>query len=152
MSHNEINALLSEALQAAGLPAVTLNSSNMAEITVHGLTVALEYTEKENRLILYCSVGRLPENASSAVYEYLLEANLFGAKTGGGHIGLYSPARTLLYSFGTDVSDRSPAQLANALLRFAEQAVSVIEETKQHLEPAAGTEDMLSFMSSMLMV
>lgn len=152
MTRNTVNTLLAQALQTAGLPTAALNSSNMAEINVRGLTVALEYLEKDNRLVLYCSVGRLPENTSSAVYEYLLETNLFGAKIGGGHIGLYSPSRTLLYSFGTDVSALTPAALSNALQRFAEQAVSVIEETKEHLEQSDAAENMLSFMSTMLMV
>ena len=152
MSLSTLNALLAEALTGAGLPAVVLNASGMAEIDVRGLTIALEYMEADERLVLYCSLGRLPAEASSDVYEYLLEADLFGAKLGGGHIGLYSPTRTLLFSFSLSLPGLSAPQLANALQRFAERSASLSVEVEDRLAGGSGTTDLTSFMGTMLWV
>ena len=152
MAPHTLNPLLAEALAVAGLPKATLNASGMAEIDVRGLTVALEYMEADERLVLYCSMWRLPAEVPSDVYEFLLEADLFGAKLGGGHIGLYSPTRTLIFSFSVEVAGLTAARLANALQRFTERAVSLSSEVGQHLEDSSGTTDMAAFMGAMLWV
>ncbi|HIU17922.1 MAG TPA: type III secretion system chaperone [Candidatus Avidesulfovibrio excrementigallinarum] len=152
MSLSTLNALLAEALAVAGLPSAALNASGMAEINVHGLAVALEYMEADDRLVLYCSVGRLPAEVAPEIYEFLLEADLFGAKLGGGHIGLYGPARTLLFSFSLPLSGLNAAQLGNALQRFAERASALMNEIEERLAGSAGTTDMTPFMGAMLWV
>ena len=152
MSLSTVNALLAQALPGAGLPAVSLNTSGMAEITVRGLAVALEYREAEQRLVLYCSLGRLPADASSGLCEFLLETSLFGARLGGGHLGLYPPTRTLLFSVSLAEADLTPARLGNALQRFAEQAASLIADVEQHLTEQRETSDMASFAGTMLWV
>lgn len=153
MALHPLNALLAEALATAGLPAAAFNASGMAEIDVHGLAVALEYMEADERLVLYCSVGRLAADVPSGIYEYLLEANLFGAKLGGGHIGLYSPTRTLLFSCSVEMAGLTATRLANALQRFTERAVPLVAEIGQRLEgSSAGTADMTPFMGAMLWV
>lgn len=152
MSLHSLNALLSEALAAAGLPPASLNSSGMTEVVVHGLTVGLEHLEKDGRLVLYCSVGRLPAEVSSDVYEFLLETDLFGAKLGGGHLGLYAPTRTLLFSLCLDEENLTAARLANALPRFAEQAVTLIDDMENHLAGRRDSLDMTPFTANMLWV
>lgn len=152
MSLPTLNALLAEALPAAGLPVVTLNASGMAEINVRGLAVALEYMEEDERLVLYCSVGRLPAEAPAVVYEFLLETDLFGAKLGGGHIGLYSPTRTLLFSFSLSLSGLTAVRLANALQRFTERAAALVGEVEERLAGNAGNTDLTPFMGTMLWV
>lgn len=147
-----LNAVLSDALAAANLPPASLNSSGMTEITVHGLAVGLEYMERDERLVLYCSVGRLPAEPSADVYEFLLETDLFGAKLGGGHLGLYAPTRTLLFSLGLETENLTAARLANALSRFAEQATTLINEMETHLAGRSGSMDMTPFPGNILWV
>ena len=152
MSLHSMNALLAEALACANLPPAALNSAGAGEITVHGLAVGLEYTEKDERLVLYCSVGRLPAEVSSDIYEFLLETDLFGAKLGGGHLGLYAPSRTLLFSLGLETETLTAARLANAFSRFAEQAVTLIKDMEEHLAARAGSVDVTLFTANMLWV
>lgn len=150
MSISTLNTVIAEVLAGAKLPPAALNASGMAEITLHGLAVGLEYLEADNRLMLYCSVGSLPSPASPDVYEFLLEADLFGARIGGGHIGLYAPTRTLIFSLGLDAGTLTAPCLANALERFAERAVPLINELESRLSApaAAGT----PFLGNMLWV
>lgn len=152
MSLSTVNALLAQALSGAGLPVVSLSASGTAETRVNGLAVALEYLEADQRLVLYCSLGRLPAEASSGLCEFLLETSLFGAKLGGGHIGLYPPTRTLLFSFSLAEADLTPARLGNALRRFAEQAAMLIVDVEEHLQDRRETSDMASFAGTMLWV
>lgn len=84
MSASSLNDMLADALASLMLSAVRLNASGMAKITLCGLDVALEHLEDRDLLVLYCSVGRLPAEVSPDVYEFLLEANLFGVGLAGG--------------------------------------------------------------------
>lgn len=152
MSLSTVNALLAQALSGAGLPVVSLNASGSAETRVNGLAVALEYLEADQRLVLYCSLGRLPAEASSGLCEFLLETSLFGARLGGGHLGLYPPTRTLLFSFSLAEADLTPARLGNALQRFAELAATLIVDVEEHLQDRRETSDMASFAGTMLWV
>lgn len=152
MSLSTVNALLAQALSGAGLPVVSLNASGTAETRVNGLAVALEYLEADQRLVLYCSLGRLPAEASSGLCEFLLETSLFGARLGGGHLGLYPPTRTLLFSFSLAEADLTPARLGNALQRFAELAATLIVDVEEHLQDRRETSDMASFAGTMLWV
>lgn len=96
------------------LPAVLLNASGMAKITLCGLDVALEHLEDRGLRVLYCSVGRLPAEVSPDVYEFLLEAHLFGVGLAGGHLGLYRPSRAMLFSLSLHKDDLSAPRLVNA--------------------------------------
>ena len=86
------------------------------------------------------------------LYEFLLEKNLLGAKTGGGHIGLYAPARTIIFSLTLDAAALTATQLANALERFTETATGLIEEVEEHLAGPSGMMEISPLMSNMLWV
>ena len=152
MSLQSLHAILAEALAGAGLPAATISPSGTAVINVRGLEIGLEYLEAEDKAALYCSTGRLPSEASPELYEFLLEKNLLGAKTGGGHIGLYAPARTIIFSLTLDAAALTATQLANALERFTETATGLIEEVEEHLAGPSGMMEISPLMSNMLWV
>ena len=152
MSLQSLHAILAEALAGAGLPAATISPSGTAVINVRGLEIGLEYLEAEDKAALYCRTGRLPAEASPELYEFLLEKNLLGAKTGGGHIGLYAPARTIIFSLTLDAAALTATQLANALERFTETATGLIEEVEEHLAGPSGMMEISPLMSNMLWV
>ena len=152
MSLQSLHAILAEALAGAGLPAATISPSGTAVINVRGLEIGLEYLEAEDKAALYFSTGRLPAEASPELYEFLLEKNLLGAKTGGGHIGLYAPARTIIFSLTLDAAALTATQLANALERFTETATGLIEEVEEHLAGPSGMMEISPLMSNMLWV
>ena len=111
-----------------------------------------EYLEAEDKAALYCSTGRLPAEASPELYEFLLEKNLLGAKTGGGHIGLYAPARTLVFSLVLSVPELTAARLSNALERFAETATKLIVEVEERLSSSVDMTEISPLMGNMLWV
>ena len=112
----------------------------------------MEYLEAEDKVALYCSIGRLSPGTAPEIYEFLLETDLFGAKLGGGHLGLYAPTRTLLFSLGLETENLTATRLANALSRFAEQATGLINDMEEHLAGRSGSMDMTPFMGNMLWV
>lgn len=150
MSISTLNAILADTLAGAKLPPARLNASGMTEITLHGLNIGLEFLEKDNRLVLYCSVGHLPPDPPADLCEFLLEADLFGARLGGGHIGLYAPSRTLLFSLSLDADALSAPKLANALDRFAETAAPLINELESRL--CSSSPPAAPFLGNMLWV
>ena len=144
--------MLADALAGAGLPAASLSASGTALINMRGLEIGLEYLEAEDRVALYCSTGRLPAEASPELYEFLLEKNLLGAKTGGGHIGLYAPARTLVFSLVLSLPELTAARLSNALERFAETATKLIVEVEERLSSSVDMTEISPLMGNMLWV
>lgn len=127
-------SLLKKSLNEAGLPGEALTAppeGSSAQINIRGLLVNLEYDAGNNRLHLYCSLGVLPRDPGPALCERLLEANLLGAETGGGHIGLYGATRALLYSLGLEADRLDGTRLANALNLFTEKSVALIAEVER---------------------
>lgn len=149
MSIISLEKQLNDALRTLGLPAVDLKDSGMAEAELRGLRIGLEYSERTQCLILYCSLGSLPFETSGTLYDFLLETSLMGMGTGGGHIGLYAPTRTLIFSLSLPEEHLISHHLANALERFAEKAVELIAavEEKGFVSMDAGS---AAFMGNVL--
>lgn len=148
MSLSRINDLLAE----TGMPSAALDASGMTEISLKGLSIGLEYMESDDRLILYCSVGKLSSEVSPGMYEFLLETDLFGAALGGGHLGLYAPTRTLIFSLGLDAETLSTPRFVNALERFTEKAARLINAVEEHLAADSSDAEVRPFTANMLWV
>lgn len=147
MTLNHLDSILAEALRSAGATPGSFNTEGAAEADVHGLTVGFQHDQRGQRLCLFCSLGTLPQEPSSTLCEFLLEANLLGADTGGGHIGLYAPSRMLLFSLWLDEDGLDSARLANALLRFTEKASGLMAGTADHMAVSAAP---LPFMANVI--
>lgn len=151
MSLQSLHAMLAEALAGAGLPPASISASGTSLINIRGLEIGMEYLE-EDKVALYCSIGRLSPGTAPETYEFLLEKNMLGAKTGGGHIGLYVPARTLIFSLVLDVPALSAARLSNVLDRFTEHATELIAEVEERLAVPSGPAELSPLMGNMLWV
>lgn len=132
MTLETIRPMLEEALRLAGQPEARCDAAGAAELSLHGLTVGCEHVAHLGSLVLYCSLGQLPFEPSQSLFEYLLECNLMGKDTCGGHIGLHPHTRILVYSLALPVEQLTSARLANAFDRFAEKATELITETEAH--------------------
>lgn len=150
MSLQSLHAMLAEALAGAGLPPASISASGTSLINIRGMEIGMEYLEEEDKVALYCSIGRLSPGTAPEIYEFLLEKNLLGAKTGGGHIGLYAPARTLIFSLVLDVPALSAARLSNVLDRFTEHATELIAEVEERLAVPSGPAELSPLMGNML--
>lgn len=146
MTLEQMQNLLDTALREAGASPASFGTGGTTEIDLRGLRLALEYADA--RLHIWCSLGTLPADPPASLCEFLLECNLLGGRTAGGHIGLYAPARTLVYSLSLDVDALDSSRLANAFQRFAEKAVQLIAETEEQGFAAASAP--LPFMGNVL--
>ena len=147
MTLDTFEHILAEALRIAGGSPCTFNAEGSAETDFHGLTIGFQYDERSQRICLYSGLGRLPSDPSSALCEFLLEANLLGSDTGGGHIGLHAPSRILLFSLWLDTECLDSSHLANALMRFTEKASGLIAGTAEHM---AASSDSLPLMMNVI--
>ena len=128
--NEKVSTLLAEALSICG-SAPAIASPGLASASLGGLDIALEYDEALRRIILWCGLRELPSSVGGEVYEFLLRSSLMGSGTGGGHIGLHAPTRTLLYSLELDEDGLDAPRLANAMQRFAEKASELIAEVEK---------------------
>ena len=130
MPATNIEAMLAEALNG-NASAFSGLSHGIGQLEIDGLAIGVDHNEEQGRLVLWCSIGELPSIVPQEALEFLLEANLLGSRTGGGHIGLYAPARTLLFSLPLDTTALDAPRLANALARFREKAAELIAEVEE---------------------
>jgi len=75
--------------QSLGLPELALSDLGTAALLIDGsLTLNIEHEDDAGRLLLYVPLGTPPVAEREAFFAVLLQANLFGHGSGGGHIGL----------------------------------------------------------------
>lgn len=150
MSHASMETLLNKALAQNGLPPVTLDEGGYALVTVAELAINIEYAEAAERLYLYSSLGKLPEAPPAALCEAVLEAELMGAGTAGGHIGLHAATRILTYSQSLDASRLDSREVANALNLFAQHSAEWIIKMGELLQSSAHDSDEFLFSGAMM--
>lgn len=146
MTLQQMQNLLDTALREAGAAPASFSPGGTAETDLLGLRLALEFAD--SRLHIWCSLGTLPADPPASLCEFLLECNLLGGRTAGGHIGLYAPTRTLVYSLSLDADTLDSHRLANAFQRFTEKAVQLIAETEE--QGFAASSAPLPFMGNVI--
>lgn len=124
-----------QAIEVAGYLTGTVEDKQDQVFSADGLDVVWEAAEATDDVMIWCAVGGMPEKTTSEFTKFLLEANCFGSRTAGGHLGLYEPTKTLVFSyrFVPDVDARMTAKVLQA---FVEKALQFTEEI-QELESSA---------------
>lgn len=141
--------IIIEAVEQAGFSPLPTNEGDAGAFEAEGLRFGWE--AKDGEAVFYTSLGVLPQHPSTELCERLLEADCLGIGTGGGHIGLYGPTRTLLYSFTTRVDGADVPRLADMLSNFVGRAPAFIRETTE-LSAAQSDEGAMPFSGAMLWV
>ena len=141
--------IIIEAIEQAGFSPLSSNEEDAGAFEAEGLRFGWE--AKDGETVFYTSLGVLPQNPSTELCERLLEADCLGIGTGGGHIGLYGPTRTLLYSFRTRVDGADVPRLAGMLADFVGRAPAFIREATE-FSAAQSDEGAMPFSGSMLWV
>ena len=141
--------IIIEAIEQAGFLPLASNEENAGAFEAEGLRFGWE--AKDGEAVFYTSLGILPQHPSTELCERLLEADCLGIGTGGGHIGLHGPTRTLLYSFRTRVDGADVPRLADMLSDFVGRAPAFIRETED-FRAAASDEGAAPFSGAMLWV
>lgn len=86
--HDHINRLLTDFGNALGLDGLALDESGYCCLSFDEVVVNIESVGESSLLLLYSSLGVLPEDAGREVYRRLLGANYFFHGTAGATIGL----------------------------------------------------------------
>ena len=141
--------IIIEAIEQAGFSPLPSNEEDAGAFEAEGLRFGWE--ARDGEAVFYTSLGVLPQHPSTELCECLLEADCLGIGTGGGHIGLYGPTRTLLYSFRTRIDGADVPRLANMLADFVGRAPAFIRETTE-FSAAQSDEGALPFSGAMLWV
>lgn len=141
--------IIIKAVEQAGFSPLPTNEEDAGAFEAEGLRFGWEAKDGEG--VFYTSLGVLPQHPSTELCERLLEADCLGIGTGGGHIGLYGPTRTLLYSFRTRVDGADVQRLADMLSDFVGRAPAFIRETTE-FSAAQSDEGAMQFSGAMLWV
>ena len=141
--------IIIEAIEQAGFSPLPSNEEDAGAFEAEGLRFGWE--ARDGEAVFYTSLGVLPQHPSTELCERLLEVDCLGIGTGGGHIGLYGPTRTLLYSFRTRIDGADVPRLANMLADFVGRAPAFIRETTE-FSAAQSDEGALPFSGAMLWV
>ena len=86
--HDHINRLLTDFGNALGLEGLSLDENGYCCLSFDEVVVNIESVGESSLVLLYSSLGVLPEDAGSEVYRRLLGANYFFQGTAGATIGL----------------------------------------------------------------
>ena len=131
MTLDRLEGILAEALTLNGCESARFGANGIAALDVRGLSLGLELQEESGRLYLYTCLCALPSSLGVPFLEFLLECNMMGQETGGGHIGLHAPTRSLIFSLTMDAEGMDAPRLAGTLSRFAEKAAELMAETER---------------------
>ncbi len=85
---DHLNRLLTDFGKALGLDELSLDESGYCCLSFDEVVVNIESVGDSSLVLLYSSLGVLPEDAGREVYGRLLAANYFFQETAGGTIGL----------------------------------------------------------------
>ena len=146
MTLDRLEGILAEALTLNGCESARFSSNGIAALNVRGMSLGLELQEGSGRLCLYTCLCALPSSLSVPFLEFLLECNMMGQETGGGHIGLHAPTRSLIFSLTMEAEGMDAPRLAGTLTRFTEKAAELMAET----EKRSRTEESLPFMANVI--
>ena len=130
--------LLLDLGQTAGLSQpLRFDDHGCARLTVGAhLAIGFERDAEAGVIQLYSVLGPLPAQGDAALYQQLLEANLFGADTAGAALAIDGPMREIVLCRSVGAEGMAAA----AFVQIVEQFITAAEAWKEHLaahQPAA---------------
>lgn len=138
MSHREsLQKLLNEFARDIGLSELTLDPNGLSTLLFDDtLMLHLQLNEMTGKLMLFSTIGMIPEQGREAFYADMLQANLFWQQTGGATLALEksTQAAVLVYEYSLAGLDQAGFQ------GLIKQFIDVVEDWQGRLH-AASTEN-----------
>jgi hypothetical protein len=122
--HDGINRLLTDFGNAMGLDGLSLDDSGYCCLSFDDVLVNMESVDGSSRVLLYSSLGALPEDAGPAVCRQLLEANYFFLGTAGATIGLDGTTGAVAMTRVVDVAGMAVLDWEAVIKAFVDAAES----------------------------
>ncbi|NJN48094.1 MAG: type III secretion system chaperone [Candidatus Competibacteraceae bacterium] len=123
MSKSHMQHLTDELGDAIGLPDLALDEKDfVCIVSEDGVVLNLDYFEDEDTLVMYTTVGEIPDDKRLKLYQEMLRANFFWETTAGATLCLDPEIDLALLMANVTVADMSLPQLMNILDHFTKLA------------------------------
>ena len=114
-----IDYLLKELGETIGLPELSLDDKRyVCIVSDDGVVLNLDYFEDEDTLVMYTTVGEIPEDKRLELYEEMLKANFFWENTAGATLCLDPEVNLALLMANVTVADMDMPKLMQVLDHF----------------------------------
>ena len=119
MSKSRIQQLIQELGATIGLSELELDEKDfVCIVSEDGVVLNLDYFEDEDTLVMYTTVGEIPDDKRLQLYEEMLRANFFWETTAGATLCLDPEVNLALLMANITVGDMDLPQLTNVLEHF----------------------------------
>lgn len=123
-----------------GIPDLRLDEAGCCTLAFDEVVVNLEVDDDSRHLLLYANLGPAPAtDAAAALYEDLLDGNLFWRGTGGATLGLDRPGGRILLMQGFPADRVTEADFKAGVERFVDVAEGWKARVGEAVDAAAGT-------------
>ncbi len=142
--HDDINRLLADFGKPFGLESLALDENGYCCLRFGEVYVNVEADGESSLVLLYSSLGRMPEDAGREAYTRLLEANYFFQQTAGGTVGLEAGTGVVAMTRMVDIAAMQVLDweaVINAFVDAAErcaQLFDALRDSAQAVVPAPG--------------
>jgi len=106
------------------IPTLAFDPFGYCCLLIDEITVNLEYDPSNGNLLVYAHLGLLPEPASTAFCEMLLEANFFCRDTNNATLGIDRASRAIVLYLSHPSTSLDSAALEAVISRFTNTAES----------------------------
>lgn len=110
--------LINELGAELGLSALSLDDNHACSIVSDDNALNLQFQPYDDTFLIYAVVEAGSNGFSTAVFERIASANLFGQETLGMHLGYYAPARAIVLSTSLPIEGLNAVEFANYLSFF----------------------------------
>lgn len=147
--------LINELGEELGLSALSLDDNHACTIVSDDNALNLQFQPYDGTFLIYSVVEVGDDGFSSAIYEHIASANLFGQATLGMHLGYYAPARAIVLSATRPLEGLTSVDLANYLSFFlvelAKWQKTIAELMGTDVANDADVEQEMSFASATML-
>ncbi len=120
MTRAIVQSIFSEIGTNIGIPDLALDDSDhLGIVTDDGVGVNFEYFEDDDVLVIYSTIGEVPEEHRLRFYEELLHANFLWQATAGATLSLAPRGNLVMLNASVTVHDLDRAKLLKVTDHFA---------------------------------
>jgi hypothetical protein len=130
MGKKEMEALVSDLGKEVGIPELELDEDGYCCLFFDDVVVNMEWDDENERLLLYTSVGDIPEDGREELFEKLLDANLFWKNTGGATLSIDNGEKRVVMTYELLLANVSFADFKTVLENFVNVAEAWMGQLK----------------------
>ena len=125
--HEDINRLLNDFGNHLGLKNLELDDQGHCCLNFDEIYVNIQAIDESSSVLLYSSLGRLPEDAGRDVHVRLLEANYFFQRTAGATLGMEAATGLVAMTITVDLADMELTDWEAAMKAFVDAAENCVQ-------------------------